>query len=87
MPSAYQQISATTQISPQLKRLSGVFCSSSTAGTLTIYDSATSGTSTIIVNTFNLVAGTFYPLPVTADTGFYCVLGGTAAITLFTAPY
>lgn len=86
MPSSYQQISATTQISPSLKRLNGVFCSSSTAGTLTIYDSSTSSTSVKIVDTFNLTAGAFYPLAVTADTGLYFVIAGTAAITAFTAP-
>lgn len=86
MPSSYQQISATTQINPQIKRLTGVFCSSSTAGTLTIYDSATSGTGTKIVDTFILTGGTYYPLPTRADTGLYLVIGGTAALTVMADP-
>jgi hypothetical protein len=72
-------MTATTQLLQKI--LGGVFCSSSTSGTLTIYDSASSGTSTTIVGVFNLTANTFYPLPFSAVDGLYFVIGGTAAIT------
>lgn len=62
--------------------MAGVFCSSSTAGTLTIYDDAATGTTTKIVDTFTLVPGTWYPLPFAYANGLNLVLGGAASITL-----
>lgn len=61
----------------------GVFCSSSSSGTLALYDSATAQTSTgKIVDTFNLTAGTWYSLPIAFVNGLYAVVGGTASITV-----
>lgn len=62
--------------------MSGVFCSSSSSGTLTIYDDAATGTTNKIVDTFPLVAGTFYPLPIAFSAGLNLVVGGTASFTL-----
>lgn len=77
-----KQLSATANVCNSDGILGGVFCSSSTAGTLTIYDDAATGTTTKIVDTFTLVAGTWYPLPLGVANGIYCVVGGTASITV-----
>ncbi len=78
---SYVQMSASANVSPVPSELKGVFCSSSTSGTLTIYDSATTGTSKKIVDTFTLVAGEFYKLPFYANEGLYFVISGTTQIT------
>jgi len=78
----YKQISASANCSPRGSNLIGVFCSSSTSGTLTVYDDAATGTSTKAVDTFNLVAGTWYPMPVSTANGIYVVIGATASITV-----
>lgn len=77
-----KQISATANICSGDGILAGVFCSSSSAGTLTIYDDAATGTGTKIVDTFSLTAGQWYPLPFAVASGIYCVVGGTASITI-----
>lgn len=76
-----KQLSATANICSGDGILAGVFCSSSTSGTLTIYDDAATGATTKIVDTFNLVAGTYYQLPFAVANGIYLVIGGTASIT------
>lgn len=77
-----KQLSATANICNSDGLLAGVFCSSSTAGTMTIYDDAATGTSTKIVDTFTMVTGTWYPLPFAFANGIYCVIGGTASVTV-----
>ncbi|MFI0489345.1 MAG: hypothetical protein ACH344_08710 [Yersinia sp. (in: enterobacteria)] len=78
-------ISSSKNVLPTDGAMLGIFCSSSSSGTCTIYDSATTGTGTTIVAVFNLTAGTWYELPITCANGFYIVLGGTAAITAVVA--
>lgn len=80
----YVQMSASANISPVPSELKGVFCSSSTAGTLAVYDSSATGTAKKIVDTFTLVAGQYYKLPFYAADGLYFVVGGT---TQFTAAF
>ena len=77
-----KQITATTNVCSGDGLLGGIFCSSSTAGTATVYDDAATGTTTKIVDTFNLTAGTFYSLPFGVSNGIYVVLGGTASVTV-----
>lgn len=60
----------------------GVLCHSSTSGTLVMYDDAATGTTTPISGTISLVAGQYYPFPVAFGAGLYCVLGGTASISV-----
>lgn len=78
----YKQMSATANVANSDGWMLGVFCSSSTAGSLTLYDDPATGTTTKIVDTFTLVPGTWYPLPFAYATGLYAVVGGTAAITV-----
>jgi len=78
----YKQVSASGNICNADGALYGIFCSSSTAGTATIYDDAATGTTTKIVDTFNLTAGTWYPLPFAVANGINLVIGGTASVTV-----
>jgi hypothetical protein len=77
-----RQISATANIAPRSCSIAGVFCSSSSSGAVTIYDDAATGTTTKVVDTFSVTAGTWYPLPFTVSSGVYVVIGGTASVTV-----
>lgn len=77
----YVQMAASANVCPVPCELKGVFCSSSTAGTLAIYDSAGTSTARKIVDTFTLVAGQFYKLPFDCAEGLYLVVGGATQIT------
>jgi hypothetical protein len=75
-------ISATANVKSSQGAMLGIFCSSSTSGTITLYDDAATGTSTAIAASFNVTAGTYYSLPVAFANGLYVVVGGTAAVTV-----
>jgi hypothetical protein len=75
-------ISATANVKSSQGAMLGIFCSSSTSGTITLYDDAATGTSTAIAAVFNVTAGTYYSLPVAFANGLYVVVGGTAAVTV-----
>lgn len=78
----YKQMTASANVSALPANLIGVFCSSSTSGTLTVYDDPATGTTTKAVDTFNLVTGTYYPLPISTSKGIYVAIGATASITV-----
>jgi 4-hydroxybenzoate polyprenyltransferase len=78
----YLNLSASGQVSATRGRLMGIFCASSTAGTAKVWDN-TAGSGTVLVNTFSLVPGVYYPIPGKFLTGCYVTLGGTADITVF----
>lgn len=80
--SLYKQLAASANVSPVPASITGLFCSSSSSGTATVYDSNATGTATKIVDTFLLVAGTYHPLGFIAAAGLYVVLGGTASVTV-----
>ena len=61
--------------------LLGVFTTSSASGTLQLFDNTTSG-GTQLASTFNVVAGTFYQIPVFFGTGLYITIGGTLNCTV-----
>lgn len=77
----YTNVTATGILNTGLTKLGGVFCASSSAGTLKIWDN-TAGSGAVLVNTFSLVAGTWYPLPFIAKTGVFLTVGGTADFTI-----
>ena len=60
----------------------GIFVSASTAGTITIYDSATTTTTAKVIDTFTGVLGTWYPIPVSTTAGIYIVVTGTLSATV-----
>lgn len=59
--------------------IAGLFCT--TAGTVQLRDDGAAN-GVIKVNTFNVAAGIFYPLPFAFPNGLYVVLAGGAVITL-----
>lgn len=75
---AYKNLSASGLVYTGSGKLKGLFCASTTSGTVKIWDN-TAGSGTVIVNTFNLTAGTWYELPFTFHTGCYVTIAGTAA--------
>ena len=77
----YTRSTATQKVKVGPGKLYGIFVSSATAGTLTVYDSPASSTDDpVIANTFTVAAGTHY-LTFTAgiffNKGLYIVEGGT----------
>ena len=80
--SQYKQLAASVNVSAVPAAITNIFCSSSSSGTATVYDSNATGTSTKIVDTFNLVAGTNYDLGFIAAQGLYVVISGTASVTV-----
>lgn len=86
---SYVQISASSNVFPNSTGpqgpcyLGGIFVSSaSSSPTITVYDSATNGTTTKVVDTFTPVAGQFYPMPFQLSAGAYVVIGGTVSCTV-----
>lgn len=79
MKSGFQptQISATSTIDTGGGVLHGIFVSSGTSPTFTIYDN-TSATGDPVVTTVTASAATFYELNLAYGTGLHIVLGGTS---------
>lgn len=76
-------VSATGNIRAVPCQLGGVFVSSASASpSITIYDSATTTTTSKIVDTFTPLAGTYYPLPYSLQSGCYVVIAGTVSCTI-----
>lgn len=78
--SSYSNLSSSALVKTGEGHLLGVFCASSSSGTLKVWDN-TSAATTVLVNTFSLVAGTWYPLPFRFGVGCYATIGGTADVT------
>jgi hypothetical protein len=82
----YKQLAATNQVKIGGGKIYGIFVSTSTAGTITIYDSATANTSDPkIANTITAVAGSQYlsfPVGAWFSKGLYIVLANTAEFTV-----
>ena len=76
-----KQISASANVSSKPCTLGGLFCSSGTA-TVAIYDSATTTTTTKIVDTFTPAVGTYIWLPFQFTNGCYVVVTGTGSYTV-----
>lgn len=79
----YKQTAVSVLVKTGYGRVRGVFCSSSTGGTLALYDSLTA-VAPILVNTFALTASNFYDLgDVAFGTGLYATIANTTEITVF----
>ncbi len=59
----------------------GIFVASSSSGTIKVWDN-TSAATTVLVNTFSAIAGTWYPIPFRFKTGCYVTLAGTIDCTV-----
>lgn len=78
----YENISSSTLVYTGACHLMGIFCASSSSGTVKIWDQ-TSAAAPICVNTFSVSAATWYPIPADMVKGIYVTIGGTADITVF----
>ena len=79
----YKNTAASVLVKTGYGRLRGIFCASTTGGTLKLWDN-TSAATTILVNTFDLTAATYYDMgDVEFGTGLYATIANTADITLF----
>jgi len=78
----YKLLTATGNVCPFGTSLLGIFASTSTVGTVTIYDSASNTTTAKVIDTVTLTAGTWYPMPISTTSGVYIVVGGTLSATV-----
>lgn len=81
----YKQISASGNVCAIDGILGGIFVSSTTAGTVTVYDDAATGTATKIVDTVTLAVG-WNPMPFAFSKGLNIVIGGTMSATVAYTP-
>lgn len=78
-----RQISASGNLRTTSGGMLGIFVSAASGTpTITVYDDASTGTATKLVDTFTPVAGTWYPLPFAFASGLNVVLGGTVSATV-----
>jgi hypothetical protein len=86
--SKYTNLSASAQIQAGSGTLYGIIVNSHTSGTIKLWDSLTAANS-IVMNTFTFATGSqvyMFPMGISYYTGLYATLGGTADVTLLTAP-
>lgn len=77
-------ISASANICPRPCDMLGIFVSAaSSTPTIAVYDSNATATTDPIVTTFTPVAGTYYTIPASTESGLYIVIGGTVNCTVF----
>ena len=76
-------ISASTVLKAKPGILGGIFVSSTTAGTLTIYDTAAADTANNIVAVFTPVTIGFYRIPCGFANGLRVVVANTISCTVF----
>ena len=82
----YKVVSATGNVTAIRGDMLGIFVSAaSSTPTIAVYDSATTTTTDPIVTVFTPVAGTFYRIPASYESGLYVVIGGTVSATVFFA--
>ena len=77
-----RQITASANLQNTQGRIIGIFVSTSTAGTITVYDDSATGTTRKIVDTFSVSAGTWYSLPFCYINGLYIVISGIVSATV-----
>ena len=88
MASTYKQLSATNQVKVGAGKLKGIIVSSTTSGTLAIYDEAQGGTTRLIINTITPAAGAMIQFTgddggVGFNNGLYIVAANTIQFTVF----
>jgi len=78
----YKNMSASGLVKTGTGRIRGVFCNTTSSGSLAFAD-ATSGTTPVIVTGLSLTAGTWYYFgDLTFETGLYITLTNTANWTV-----
>lgn len=76
----YRNFTSTTTIAIPNIKLLGIFCASSSGGTIRVQDD-----SATVVNTFTAQGGTFYPIPAELQTSCVLTVVGTLDATVFYA--
>lgn len=71
-------VTASGNVQARPGAMLGVFCNSTTAGTLTFYDDPGTGTARLIAGPLTPAAGSWTPLPFAFSAGLNVVVGGTA---------
>lgn len=83
---SYKNLTASTLVRTGAGQLLGIFVASASATpTIKVWDN-TSAATTVLVNTFTPVAGTFYPMPGSFGTGLFITISGTVDCTVFWNP-
>lgn len=77
-------VTATANVKPIPCGLLGFFVSTTSSGTVILYDDAGTGTTTPISGTITPAAGAFYPFPAALVNGLYVVVSGTISATFLT---
>lgn len=77
-------ITSTTLLIPRDGALAGFFCSTTSSGTVQLYDSATAATNNAITGVVTLTAGSWYSFNALYRNGLYVVVTGTATVTFIT---
>ncbi len=78
---SYVNLSSSALVKTGEGHLIGIFVASSAAATIKVWDN-TSAATTILVNTFTAIDGTWYPLPFKFKIGCYVTIAGTADLTV-----
>lgn len=77
-------LSASANVCQRACELMGIFVSAASATpTITVYDSASTGTTAPIVTVFTPTAATWYRIPASVSSGVYVVISGTVNCTVF----
>lgn len=77
----YFNLSADQLVKTGEGTIVGIFVASSSSGTIKLWDN-TSAATTVLVNTFSAIGGTWYPLPFRFTTGLYVDISGTIDLTV-----
>ena len=78
---AYENVTATGNVSSATGALLGFYVNSTTAGTIQFYDSATTTTTAPITGLITPAIG-WHNLPVATANGIYAVVGGALNVTI-----
>ena len=62
--------------------LHGIFCNSTTSGTIILYDNASAASGQVIVGTLTPSAGTYYPVNAALANGIHATVANTLNVTL-----
>jgi hypothetical protein len=79
---SYKNLTATANVCPNPCSVLGIVVCTTSSGTFTLYDSASTGTGTPITGTFTPSANTFIPIGVECTAGLYVVITNTINITV-----
>jgi len=80
---SFLQISNSTLVKSREGHIIGLFVSSASGSpTIQLWDDSSSGSGTLLVDSFTPLPGSWYPLPFHFKNGLYATVGGTVSCTL-----